>query len=195
MGLWQQFLVTSQLLLSLFMPLGLAEGVREGATSLVTVFSHKMASAKLQEHANNLQEMRASLSKVNSLRAAEWKGTLANNIEKLLVKLEKLNMQSKTVDAQVANMTSSENELRSQVLLLSESIERATKNAQHHKAKLGLALIAIDDISAKYAKMVFAVRDAVGSYGSTCAVGAPIDLFLQTQMVNEMDGVTTTAAA
>merc|ERR1719189_1675281 len=35
--------------------------------------------------------------------------------------------------------------------------------------------------------MVFAVRDAVGSYGSTCAVGAPIDLFLQTQMVNEME--------
>ena len=168
---------------------------RSGAGSLVTINSHKTASAKLQEHADTLQEMRASLSKVNSLRAAEWKGTLANNIEKLMVKLQNLDTQSKAVEAEVQQQKKTRDELISQVHLLSESIERATKNAQQDKAKVGLAMMTINDISAKYAQMVFALRDAEGSYGSTCEEGAPIDLSLQTQMLNEMDGGATTTVA
>mmetsp|Transcript_8745 Transcript_8745/g.16584 ORF Transcript_8745/g.16584 Transcript_8745/m.16584 type:complete len:191 (-) Transcript_8745:67-639(-) len=184
----QQLLLTSQLLLAFRVSLGLAGSVTEGATKLATVVTHEASTSKLQEHASRLQEMHASLSKVDSLRNAEWKGTLANNIEKLMAKLDKLDKQSQTVDLQITNAKSSRDELRTKIQILSANIATMTKDAEKHGLKMRFARMVIDDISQKYAILALAAQDAVGLYGSTCQAGAPIDLELQTKMVKEIQG-------
>merc|ERR1712008_48435 len=194
MGLLQQFLLACTLQLAFFVPLEVAESVMEGATTLATWVSHGALSGRLQEHASSLQEMRASLYKVDSLRNAEWKGTLANNIEKLMAKLGILDTRQRMLEADVNNATFSRNQLQRDIAVLTKSLNFMTKETQQRRAKMTLARTAIEDISGDYSALALAARNSVGSYGSTCNAGAPVDLDLdeQAEMVSEMHDVGTT---